>query len=211
MSDGPTRVEDEDIVTSWREDAKGPSSAPTATVADPQDADGTDGDSADGTDGDGTDGTDGDSGGDADAPTRRGRRLRGDGTDNDRENTVRDRALRRRPARSSATTGQGPRCAAAGHEVRELLRWTCRPGLATTAPGSRFSGWSRTARRCRPRAIQSGRIGSMHMSSRQTGQDLGQFAPGTPSCSRGCSATGSPGRLQPLLDVLTTRCRSTTI
>ncbi|HJU00632.1 MAG TPA: hypothetical protein VJ966_05425, partial [Actinomycetes bacterium] len=61
MSDGTTRVEDEDIVTSWREDAKGPGSAPTATVADPQDADGTDGDSADGTDGDGTDGTDGDS------------------------------------------------------------------------------------------------------------------------------------------------------
>jgi hypothetical protein len=61
MSDGTTRVEDEDIVTTWREDAKGPGSAPTATVADPQDADGTDGDSADGTDGDGTDGTDGDS------------------------------------------------------------------------------------------------------------------------------------------------------
>jgi hypothetical protein len=71
MSDGTTRVEDEDIVTTWREDAKGPGSAPTATVADPQDADGTDGDSADGVDGDGTDGTDGDStdgdsGGDAD-------------------------------------------------------------------------------------------------------------------------------------------------
>jgi hypothetical protein len=75
MSDGTTRVEDEDIVTTWREDAKGPGSAPTATVADPQDADGTDGDSADGTDGDGTDGTDGnsadgtdgtDGGGDAD-------------------------------------------------------------------------------------------------------------------------------------------------
>ena len=68
MSDGTTRVEDEDIVTTWREDAKGPSSAPTATVADPQDADGTDGDSTDGVDGDsadgdsdGTDGTDGDS------------------------------------------------------------------------------------------------------------------------------------------------------
>jgi hypothetical protein len=53
MTDGTTRVEDEDIVTTWREDAKGPGSAPTATVADPQDADG-------------TDGTDGDSGGDAD-------------------------------------------------------------------------------------------------------------------------------------------------
>ena len=75
MSDGTTRVEDEDIVTSWREDAKGPGSAPTATVADPQDADGTDGDSADGTDGDGTDGTDGDSSGsDADGT---------DGTDGD--------------------------------------------------------------------------------------------------------------------------------
>ena len=74
MSDGTTRVEDEDIVTTWREDAKGSGSAPTATVADPQDADGTDGDSidgtdgdsggdgdADGTDGDGADGTDGDS------------------------------------------------------------------------------------------------------------------------------------------------------
>ena len=50
-----TRVEDEDIVTTWREDAKGPGSAPTATVADPQDADGTDGDSTDGTDGDSVD------------------------------------------------------------------------------------------------------------------------------------------------------------
>ena len=66
MTDGTTRVEDEDIVTTWREDVKGSGSAPTATVADPQDADGTDGGSADGTDGDGTDGTDGDSGGDAD-------------------------------------------------------------------------------------------------------------------------------------------------
>jgi hypothetical protein len=75
MTEGTTRVEDEDIVTTWREDAKGPGSAPTATVADPQDADGTDGDSADGTDGDGTDGTDGDSGdGDADGT---------DGTDGD--------------------------------------------------------------------------------------------------------------------------------
>jgi hypothetical protein len=73
--DGTTRVEDEDIVTTWREDAKGPGSAPTATVADPQDADGTDGDSADGTDGDSADGTDGDSGdGDADGT---------DGTDGD--------------------------------------------------------------------------------------------------------------------------------
>ena len=52
MSDGTTRVEDEDIVTSWRENAKGPGSAPTATVADPQDADGTDGDGTDGVDGD---------------------------------------------------------------------------------------------------------------------------------------------------------------
>jgi hypothetical protein len=75
MTEGTTRVEDEDIVTTWREDAKGPGSAPTATVADPQDADGTDGDSADGTDGDGTDGTDGDSAdGDADGT---------DGTDGD--------------------------------------------------------------------------------------------------------------------------------
>ncbi len=78
-SDGTsTRVEDEDIVTTWREDAKGAASAPTATVADPQDADGTDGDGTDGedrrrraatptaatataVDGDGADGTDGDS------------------------------------------------------------------------------------------------------------------------------------------------------
>ena len=73
MTDGTTRVEDEDIVTTWREDAKGAGSAPTATVADPQDADGTDGDSADGTDGDGTDGTDGDSADGTD----------GDGTDGD--------------------------------------------------------------------------------------------------------------------------------
>ena len=63
-----TRVEDEDIVTTWREDATGAGSAPTATVADPQDADGTDGDVTDGVDGDsadgdsdGTDGVDGDS------------------------------------------------------------------------------------------------------------------------------------------------------
>ena len=56
MTDGTTRVEDEDIVTTWREDAKGAGSAPTATVADPQDADGTDGDGdADGTDGDSVD------------------------------------------------------------------------------------------------------------------------------------------------------------
>jgi hypothetical protein len=77
MSDGRTRVEDEDIVTTWREDATGAGRAPTATVADPQDADGTDGDGTDGdgTDGDGTDGTDGDSGGsDADGT---------DGTDGD--------------------------------------------------------------------------------------------------------------------------------
>ena len=78
MTDGTTRVEDEDIVTTWREDAKGPGSAPTATVADPQDADGTDGDSADGTDGDGTDGTDGDSG-DGDAAGTDG--TDGDGVD----------------------------------------------------------------------------------------------------------------------------------
>jgi hypothetical protein len=68
MSDQTTRVEDEDIVTTWREDAKGAASAPTATVTDPQDADGTDGD--------GTDGTDGDSGGDADGTD-------GDSTDGD--------------------------------------------------------------------------------------------------------------------------------
>src|ERR687892_739120 len=86
MTDGTTRVEDEDIVTTWREDAKGPGSAPTATVADPQDADGTDGDSADGTDGDGTDGdgtdgTDGDSGGDADGTdSGEGGGFGGDGT-----------------------------------------------------------------------------------------------------------------------------------
>jgi hypothetical protein len=69
MTDGTTRVEDEDIVTTWREDAKAAASAPTATVADPQDADGTDGDGggdadgsdSDGSDGDGADGTDGDS------------------------------------------------------------------------------------------------------------------------------------------------------
>ena len=79
MTDGTTRVEDEDIVTTWREDAKGPGSAPTATVADPQDADGTDGGSADGTDGDGTDGTDGDSGGDADGTDGSGGDA--DGTD----------------------------------------------------------------------------------------------------------------------------------
>ena len=48
MSDGTTHVEDEDIVTTWRPDAR---PSPTATVTDPQDADGTDsGDDADGTD-----------------------------------------------------------------------------------------------------------------------------------------------------------------
>jgi hypothetical protein len=81
MTDGTTRVEDEDIVTTWREDAKGPGSAPAATVADPQDADGTDGDSADGVDGDGTDGVDGDSGGDADGTD--GDSGDADGTDGD--------------------------------------------------------------------------------------------------------------------------------
>ena len=66
MSDGTTRVEDEDIVTTWREDAKGPGSAPTASVG-PQDADGTDGDGTDGVDGDGGGGdADGTDGGDAD-------------------------------------------------------------------------------------------------------------------------------------------------
>jgi hypothetical protein len=67
MSDGTTRVEDEDIVTTWREDANG--TAPAATVADPdpQDADGTDGDGTDGTDGDGgSDSDGGDTGDDAD-------------------------------------------------------------------------------------------------------------------------------------------------
>ena len=39
MSDGTTHVEDEDIVTTWRPDAR---PSPTATVTDPQDADGTD-------------------------------------------------------------------------------------------------------------------------------------------------------------------------
>jgi hypothetical protein len=75
MTDGTTRVEDEDIVTTWREDAKGPGSAPTATVADPQDADGTDGDSVDG--------TDGDSGGDGDADGTDGDGDSADGTDGD--------------------------------------------------------------------------------------------------------------------------------
>ena len=75
MSDGTTRLEDEDIVTTWREDAKGTGPAPTATVADPQDADGTDGVDGDGTDGDGTDG---DSGG-SDADGTDG--TDGDGTD----------------------------------------------------------------------------------------------------------------------------------
>ena len=60
MTDGTTRVEDEDIVTTWRPDAGGTAPSPTATVADPDPHD------ADGVDGDGTDGTDGDSGGDAD-------------------------------------------------------------------------------------------------------------------------------------------------
>ena len=53
MSDGTTHVEDEDIVTTWRPDAAAPGPSPTATVADPQDADGTD--TADGTDGGDTD------------------------------------------------------------------------------------------------------------------------------------------------------------
>ena len=70
MTDGTTRVEDEDIVTTWREDAKGPARRPPwPTLRTP---DGTD--TADSTDGDGTDGTDGDSGGDADGSD-------GDGTD----------------------------------------------------------------------------------------------------------------------------------
>ena len=59
MSEGTTHVEDEDIVTTWRPDASSRRPSPTATVTDPQDADGTD---ADGVDGDSTDGVDGDSG-----------------------------------------------------------------------------------------------------------------------------------------------------
>jgi hypothetical protein len=68
MSDGTTHVEDEDIVTTWRPDAAQRPS-PTATVTDPQDADGVDGDGTDGVDGDSgdADGTDsGDTGDDAD-------------------------------------------------------------------------------------------------------------------------------------------------
>jgi hypothetical protein len=74
MSDGTTHVEDEDIVTTWRPDVP----SPTATVTDPQDADGVDGDGTDGVDGDDgdTDGTDSgdtdgtDSGDDADGTDR---------------------------------------------------------------------------------------------------------------------------------------------
>jgi hypothetical protein len=73
MSDGTTHVEDEDIVTTWRPDAASPRPSPTATVTDPQDADGTDGDGTDGVDGDNgdADGTDtGDTGDDADGTDR---------------------------------------------------------------------------------------------------------------------------------------------
>jgi hypothetical protein len=72
MSDGTTHVEDEDIVTTWRPDA----ASPTATVTDPQDADGVDGDGTDGVDGDDADGTDSgdtdtvDTGDDADGTDR---------------------------------------------------------------------------------------------------------------------------------------------
>jgi hypothetical protein len=71
MSDGTTHVEDDDIVTTWRPDV----ASPTATVTDPQDADGVDGDGTDGVDGDadGTDSgdTDGtDTGDDADGTDR---------------------------------------------------------------------------------------------------------------------------------------------
>jgi hypothetical protein len=75
MSDGTTHVEDEDIVTTWRPDAASPRPSPTATVTDPQDADGTDG-----VDGDGTDGVDGDSG-DADGTDSGDTGDDADGTD----------------------------------------------------------------------------------------------------------------------------------
>jgi len=52
MSDGTTHVEDEDIVTTWRPDATSHRPSPTATVTDPQDTDGVDGDGTDGVDGD---------------------------------------------------------------------------------------------------------------------------------------------------------------
>ena len=65
MSDDTTHLEDEDIVTTWRPDAR---PSPTATVTDPQDADGVDGDGTDGVDGDGTDS--GDTGDDADGTDR---------------------------------------------------------------------------------------------------------------------------------------------
>jgi hypothetical protein len=79
MSDGTTHVEDEDIVTTWRPDATSGAPSPTATVADPQDADGT-ADGADGVDGDGTDGVDGDSG-DADGTDSGDTGGDADGTD----------------------------------------------------------------------------------------------------------------------------------
>jgi hypothetical protein len=86
MSDGTTHVEDEDIVTTWRPDGTSPRPSPTATVADPQDTDGTD--TSDGVDGDGTDGVDGDSGdtdgtdsGDTDGTDSGGMGDDADGTD----------------------------------------------------------------------------------------------------------------------------------
>jgi hypothetical protein len=68
MSDDTTHLEDEDIVTTWRPDAASPRPSPTATITDPQDADGTDGDGTDGVDGDG--GDSGDTGDDADGTDR---------------------------------------------------------------------------------------------------------------------------------------------
>ncbi len=78
MSDGTTRVEDEDIVTTWRPDAASSRPSTTATVTDPQAADGVDGDGTDGVDGDDgdADGTDSgdtdtvDTGDDADGTDR---------------------------------------------------------------------------------------------------------------------------------------------
>ena len=76
MSDGTTHVEDEDIVTTWRPDAASPGPSPTATVTDPQDADGVNGDGTDRVDGDDADGTDSgdtdtvDTGDDADGTDR---------------------------------------------------------------------------------------------------------------------------------------------
>ena len=180
MTDGTTRVEDEDIVTTWREDAKG-LIALTATVR---------------------------PGRRRDRWRQRRRHRRGRHRRRRRRRRRRHRRHRwrqRRPAgsprsgaapgtrrRSSATTGPRPRCCAAGPGPTgstTCSRWTtstasCRP----PRPGPRRSGWSRTAsQRRRPTPARAGWVEFFAdlVPTPAGSSSCSMAAP--PSCSRACS------------------------